>query len=133
MKSTVILFLLCLTTPLWAQDGDGPYTIDADTVRVDSSNGVTTYEGNAEAEISNLVIEAGTIAIFHDNGSPSRVEASGNPLKFRQRASSDTISGTARQIMFSVPELKLTLFDYVIADPAGNNMKGEKASFVLSP
>lgn len=133
MKPTAVLLMLCLAVPSWAQDGDKDYSISADTVREDSSNGVTTYQGNAKARVADLVIEAETISISHDNGLPSRIEASGDPLKFRQLSSADNLHGTAQRIVFVVPELKLTLIDYVVTDPDGNNMKGKKASIVLSP
>lgn len=123
---------MCLAGPLWAQEGNDIYSIDADSVREDRGNGITTYQGNARAEISNLVIEADTIEIVRENGFPSRVEATGNPLSFRRQASDGTFSGTAQRITLSVPELKLTLIDYEIADPSGNTMKGGQANFVLS-
>lgn len=132
MKS-IALLLLCLAAPSLAQDENAPYTIDADAVRVDGDNGATTYVGNARAEISNLVIEADTIAVFRDNGLPSRVEASGSPIRFEQQASSGSLAGTAQQIILSVPELKLTLIDYAISDTDGNSMKGREATFVLEP
>lgn len=133
MKPIAVLLLLCLATPLWAQDKDVLYSVDADTVHADDNEGVTTYKGNAKAEVSNLVIEADTIRVFHDNDSPVKVEASGSPLKFHQKSSSDSFSGTARRIIFSLAELKLTLLDYSLSDPAGNKMRGQKASFVLGP
>lgn len=133
MKSNIVLLLLCLTTPLSAQEGKNPFSINADSVRSNSGKGVTTYEGNAHAEILNLVIEADTIEIIRDNGLPSRVEAVGNPLSFRQRSPSGSLNGTAKRIILSVPDLELTLTDYIVADPSGNTMKGRKASFVLSP
>lgn len=133
MKSVIVLLLLCLGAPSWAQEGNSLYSINADEVRVDNSKGVTTYEGNVSAEISSVEIEAATITVFHGDGLPSRLEASGDPLKFRHQASSNSLRGTARQMVFSVPDLKLTLIDYVVADPEGNTMKGGKASFVLSP
>lgn len=133
MKASIVLLLLCLAAPSWAQDGNGLYSINADEVRVDNNQGVTTYEGSASAEVSGVVIEAATITVFHGDGLPSRLEASGDPVKFRHQASSNSLSGTARQMVFSVSDLKLTLIDYVVADPEGNTMKGGKASFVLSP
>jgi len=129
MKFIVLLLALCLATPSWAQDKNGSYSINADTV--DSHNGVTTYKGNVKVEVSNLVIEADTISIFGDGALPSRIEANGNPLRFRREAPADNLSGTAQKIIFSVPELKLTLIDYVVTDPSGNSMKGKQATFVL--
>lgn len=133
MKSTSMLFLLCLAAPLWAQNGNNLYSITADTVRSDSGSNVTTYEGNARAEVLDLVIEAESISVTGTDGSPSRIEASGSPLRFHRRQSTDELSGTAARIIFALPESKLTLTDYVIKDPSGNNMKGGKATFVLDP
>lgn len=133
MKSTLILFLLCIAAPLWAQNGNELYSITADTVRSDGGGNVTTYEGDARAEVLDLVIEAETISITGTDGSPSRIEASGSPLRFHRRQSTDDFNGTAARIVFSLPELELTLTDYVIRDSSGNNMKGGKATFVLDP
>lgn len=135
MKATVTFLLLCLAAPSWAQNGNGPYSINADTVRTSSRDGVsvTTYSGNARARVSDLLIEADTISIFGGDGLPSRVEATGNPVTFHQQASSRKLSGSAQKVVFLVSELKLTLIDYVITDPSGNNMKGRKATFVLNP
>lgn len=133
MKPATVLLLLCLAAPSWAQEGDSLYSIDADEVRVDNDKGVTTYEGNARAEVAGVVVQAETITIVHGDGLPSRLEASGDPLKFRRQASSNSLSGSAEQLIFSVPDLKLTLIEYVVADPEGNTMKGRQASFVLSP
>lgn len=133
MKSTSALLLLCLAAQLWAQSENDLYSITADTVRSDGAGNVTTYEGDARAEVLDLVIEAETISITGRDGSPSRIEASGSPLRFHRRQSTDGFSGTAARIVFSLPELKLTLTDYVIEDASGNNMKGGKATFVLDP
>lgn len=133
MKAIIILLLLCLTTPSWAQNGNSLYSIHADKVRTDSRDGVTIYEGHAEARVLNVVFEAHTISILRDKGLPSRIEASGNPVEFHQQASSDSLSGTARKITFLVPELKLTLIDYDVTDPSGNRLKGKKAIFELKP
>lgn len=133
MKPFIVLVLLCLAAPSWAQDGNSLYSINADEVRVDDDKGVTTYEGNARADVAGVVVEAETITVVHGDGLPSRLEANGDPLKFQHQASSNSLSGTAQQMIFSVPDLKLTLIDYVVADPEGNTMKGRQASFVLSP
>lgn len=133
MKPLIVLLLLCLAAPLAAQDPGSLYAIDADTVTTDDAAGVTTYTGQARARIADLVIEADTIEVFHGDDLPSRLEASGEPLKFHRQASSGDLSGTARQMIFSVADMKLTLIDYVVTDPSGNSMKGGKASFVLSP
>lgn len=125
------MLLLCLAAPLPAQEGGNRYSIDADTVNSDDSAGVTTYQGNARAEVGQLVIEANSITITHGEGLPSQIEADGDPVRFERRASADSFSGTAGRVVLQVAERKLTLFDYAIVDQSGNSMKGGKASFVL--
>lgn len=133
MQSILVIFLLSLAAPLWAQSGNEHYSITADAVRSDTGSNITTYEGSARAEILDLVIEADTISIAGDNGIPTRIEANGSPIRFHRRGSGENLNGTAQRITFSVADLKLTLIDYVVTDPKGNNMKGGKATFVLSP
>lgn len=133
MKCIVLLLLLCVAAPSWAGDNGELFSIDADTVQVDDDQGTTTYAGNARARVLNVVIEAQTIVLFRDNGLPARIEAAGSPLRFHQTGTADNLSGTARSLVFSTADLKLELMDYSISDPAGNNLKGQKATFVLSP
>ena len=100
---------------------------------VDNENDVTTYKGNATVTVANLIIEADSIVITSLNGLPSKIEATGDPIKFYEQTPKQNISGTATGVSFDVAELKLTLIEYSILDPSGNSMKGKKASFVLSP
>lgn len=133
MRSIVFALLTCLATPSWAQQETGPFSITADAVRSNEATGTTTYDGNARAEIAGLTIEADRIMVSGDGNLPARIEASGSPLEFRQRSSSGELSGSAREVILSVREMKLTLSDYLITDPDGNSMKGRTATFVLEP
>jgi len=139
LKSVVFAALLSLCLKGYAQSdpvpesGGGLYSINADEVLVDATGNTTTYKGNARVVVANLVIEADSISITTRDGLPSRVAAAGSPVRFSEQVPKKNINGTAKEIVFDVSELRLTLVDYSIADPAGNNMKGKKASFVLSP
>ncbi len=82
--------------------------------------------------VSNLVIEADSVSVFSQGGLPARIEASGNPISFKEKVPKDNISGTALSVTFDVAELKLTLTEYSIVDPTGNNMKGRTLSIVLT-
>ena len=67
------------------------------------------------------------------HGRAQRIEAAGAPLKFYETVPKLNISGSAGTAVFLVPELRLTLTDYVITDPGGNAMKGKTAIFDLAP
>ena len=132
VNSPALLLLTMLCVQALGQDSaDALYSIVADKVLTE--DGVTTYQGNAKVTVYNIVIEADSISITQLGGIPVDIEATGNPLKFYETEPVQNISGTAKAALFSVPELKLTLTDYVLTDPDGNAMKGKKASFVLKP
>lgn len=130
----VIIILLFLSVSGYSRAGaDDSYSINADQVQVDDKNSTITYQGNAKAVVSNLIIEADTISIVSRNGLPSKITASGDPIRFQEKVSKHNINGTAQEVTFVLAEFKLTLINYSITDPSGNNMKGKKASFILSP
>lgn len=132
MKFAIFLSLLILSVqPFIQAASDELYSINADVIKTDPDSGVKTYQGNARVEAANLIIEADTISILEQNGFPLRIEASGNPIEFREKTPRKNISGSAKEIVFDVSELKLTLTEYSIIDPTGNNMKGKKISIVL--
>jgi len=134
MKYSAFGLLMCWCISVGAQSAPSDlYSIKADDVQIDSTTGVTTYNGNARVTVANLIIEAETISITMQNGLPSKIVASGTPIKFHEQVPEKNINGTATGVTFDVAELKLTLLEYSILDPSGNRMKGKKASFVLSP
>ena len=128
----ILVFILSACTFALAQSIDS-YSINADEVINDSENNAVIYQGNAKVVFSNLVLEADSISIFKHNGFPSKITAVGNPIKFHEKVPKQHIKGTAKEATFYVPELKLTVIEYSITDPTGNNMKGKKASFVFAP
>ena len=132
MKLTIPLLLLIMGAQAFTQAASSElYSINADMTKTDPVSGVTSYQGNARVEVANLIIEADTISILEQNGFPARIEASGNPIEFREQTPRKNISGSAREVVFDVSELKLTLTEYSIIDSTGNNMKGKKISIVL--
>ena len=133
-KSIALALLLATCTSPFAQgQSSDAYSINAEEVITDNTNNAVIYRGNAKVVFSNLVIQADSISIFKQNGFPSKITAVGNPIKFYEKVPKQHINGTAKEATFSVPELKLTVIEYSITDPNGNNMKGKKASFVLAP
>ena len=133
IKKIVLGFYLVACTSIFAQSQSMDlYSIDADEVITDSDDNAVIYKGNARVVVSNLVIEADSISIFKQDGLPSKITAVGSPIKFHERVPRQHINGTAKQVTFIVPELKLTVIEYSIKDPTGNNMKGKKASFILA-
>ena len=125
------MLLVFSAQPFTLAASDELYTIKADVTKTDPDSGVKTYQGNARVEAANLIIEADTISLVERNGFPVRIEASGNPIQFREKTPKDNISGSAQAVVFDVSELKLTLTEYSIVDPSGNTMKGKKISIVL--
>ena len=133
MQYLISGLLLCLSAVVWSQSLSDLYSITADDIQSNAESGVTTYRGNAEVIVANMIIQADEIAITAPGGIPSKIEATGSPIKFHEQVPDKNIQGTAREVSFDVAELRLTVIEYSITDPAGNNMKGKKISFILTP
>lgn len=88
----VILLFAGLTSSAIARerDRDQPIMIEADRVQIDDISGVSVYSGNVIYTQGTTRLEADTVRIYHDEQRQFvRLEAFGNPVRFRQRLEGD--------------------------------------------
>lgn len=88
------LMLALLAFPLAAvalqSDREQPIRIEADSVQIDDLNGVSVYRGNVVYTQGTLRLEADIVHLYHDEHRQiDRIEALGEPVRFRQRLEGD--------------------------------------------
>ncbi len=88
------LVLVLLAFPVAAlalsSDREQPIHIEADSVQIDDLNGVSVYRGNVVYTQGTIRLEADTVHLYHDEHRRiSRLEALGEPVRFRQRLDGD--------------------------------------------
>ncbi len=97
------LFLLVLTSPLPAREGDlsAEVQVSADSSEYDERNGTQSLLGNVEISQGSLLIKADRIDVFLQKNQLDRIEGSGKPIRFEQQNDAgETIRGTANSIKY---------------------------------
>lgn len=97
----LILCGLC-AAPAWAEkaDKDRPVQIEADSVRIDDLKKVAVYEGNVVLSQGTFLLLADRIEVWQDEKGFSGGNASGKPVRFRQKleGKADYAEGYAERI-----------------------------------
>ncbi len=106
----LVLALLAFPPVAAALDSDReqPIHLEADSVQIDDLKGVSIYRGNVIYSQGTIRLEADTVHIYHDEHRKiSRLEALGEPARFRQRLEGDDkdmLANARRMQYFAHPE-----------------------------
>jgi lipopolysaccharide export system protein LptA len=86
-KGLLAAALIALSGSCWplASDKDQPLEIAADSVEIDDARGISIYRGNVDVQQGSMRLLADEVTIHHAERSASRIEAVGNPVRFRQK------------------------------------------------
>lgn len=81
-----LLLMLCHVSA-WAlaTDTEQPIYIEADTLDVDDSKGVTTYRGNVQYTQGSILLTSDILIAHTVKGELKKVQAEGNPVRFKQQ------------------------------------------------
>ena len=98
-------------------DKDKPTEIESNRMMSDEARRMSIFEGNVVLTKGTLVVHADRLVVRQDADGFQHVTATGNPVRFRQRADSKDgkegawIEGEAKRMEFDQREDKLELFD----------------------
>jgi lipopolysaccharide export system protein LptA len=98
-------------------DKDKPTEIESNRMMSDEARRMSIFEGNVVLTKGTLVVHADRLVVRQDAGGFQHVTATGNPVRFRQRADSKDgkegawIEGEAKRMEFDERDDKLELFD----------------------
>jgi lipopolysaccharide export system protein LptA len=91
--ASILVLALLVFSPVVAalsSDREQPIHIEADSVQIDDLQGVSIYRGNVVYSQGTIRLEADIVHLYHDEHRRiSRLEAHGEPARFRQRLEGD--------------------------------------------
>jgi lipopolysaccharide export system protein LptA len=115
------IVVAALQAPLSAHaekaDKDKPTEIESNRMMSDEARRMSIFEGNVVLTKGTLVVHADRLVVRQDADGFQHVTATGNPVRFRQRADSKDgkegawIEGEAKRMEFDERDDKLELFD----------------------
>jgi len=111
LKRWICLVLLLLSGSLLALSDDRaqPIELEADSVDIDESAGMSVYQGDVLLRQGSIEIQADKITVHHKGGKPTLVVAEGRPVRFKQRPDDgkEDIIGQANRMEYRVDSEEL--------------------------
>ena len=107
----IALFLLSGGALALSGDKNQAIEIEADSVDIKESEGVSVYKGDVILRQGSIELSADKVTVEHKGGKPSKVVASGTPVHFKQRPGDNKpdIVGQANKMEYRVDSEELIL------------------------
>ena len=135
MKSTnrrfrrLLLLGLLMPTLLQAltSDKNQPMTLEADSVSIDDSTGVSLYEGNVLITQGSLKLWADRLWIYRRDGKTVKLVSEGKPTHFQQLTDDkEEIRGRALRAEFYPEKDELLLFDDAVLEQGADQFRSDR-------
>ncbi|MDX1457803.1 MAG: lipopolysaccharide transport periplasmic protein LptA [Marinobacter sp.] len=129
----LVAMLAILAFPAHAFDlnSDAPITVNADTARLDDSQGIATYTGDVVVTQLNTKLTADRVVLYRGDTGLNRIEATGQPARYFQPSGNlgEATDARARIITYSAPDHRLTLEQEAVIEQGGNLFRGERIHY----
>ena len=112
-------------------DRDKPTQIEADHMTSDEVRRVAIFEGNVTVTQGTMTVRADRIVVRQDADQLRHITATGNPVRFRERADAAGgtpgawIEGQAQRVEIDERDEKVDLFDGARVTREGDEVRGE--------
>jgi len=130
-KTAVFLALALAWAPLSVQafdlDSDTPIRVNADNARLDDNQGIATYTGSVEMSQGNSKLTADRVELHRSSEGVSRIEATGQPARYRQPAvkGEGETNAQAKTITWSADDNRVTFEREAVIEQDGNLFRGD--------
>lgn len=108
-------------------ESDQPIKVNADNARLDEGQGIATYTGSVEMSQGDANLVADKVVLHRDENGVSRIEATGNPARYRQPAMEGQGETDARAltIIWSASDNRVTFQREAVIEQDGNLFRGD--------
>ena len=115
------------------EDRDQPIQLEADTAHWDQNTGISTYEGNVVITQGSMRLFADTAVIYLNEGEFQRMEADGNPVRFRYKpaVNKEEIFGKGQHATYDVTDALITVSDNAHFTQGGDEFTGDHVEYDL--
>ena len=137
-RNRIILLLLLALHATHARalpdDRKQPIRLQADQASFDQRSGESTYQGNVVLSQGSLKLQAAIAKVFLQAGSLTKMEASGQPVRFAYRPSVDrpTIKGTADRLVYNAAKATVVLSGNAKFSQGKDTFQGERIEYDLN-
>ena len=125
-----VLAPLILTAPqagAFDLDSNTPIRVNADNARLDDGQGIATYTGDVIMSQGDIRLTADQVVLYRSDEGVNRIEATGQPARYRQPSVSDEGETNARalNIRWSAADNRVTFESEAVIEQGGNMFRGD--------
>ncbi len=129
-RCSLLAVLFVLGTPTanaFELDSGTPIRVKADSARLDDTAGVATYTGSVEMTQGDSRLTADRVVLYRSEEGVSRIEATGQPARYRQPAAKGNGETDARalSITWSADDNRVTFEREAVIEQGGNLFRGD--------
>ncbi len=133
IDAALLLLLLLLPGLAAALESDHlqPIHLQADHVVLDNRHGTSNYRGHVVFEQGSLHLEADSLTAYRSGTTLDRVEATGSPVRFRQRVGKKgtEVRGQAQHIEYRAETGHIVLQGAAQVQHGSDHMSGERIEY----
>lgn len=109
-------------------DKDQPIEVEADSVDVNETEGISIYKGNVEINQGSIRLQAAKVTIHHPKGKSEKLVAVGNPVRFRQLPDNkkEYIKGRGKKVEYKINSETMYLSDNAVLIQGSNSFKSDR-------
>jgi lipopolysaccharide export system protein LptA len=109
-------------------DRDQPMQLEADSLSIDESSGVSLYEGNVIIVQGSMKLWAERLWVYRRQGKTERIVSEGEPTRFSQLPEVDGVEvrGQARRMEIHVERDEMLLIDNALLEQGGNSFRNDR-------
>ncbi|MES9940039.1 MAG: lipopolysaccharide transport periplasmic protein LptA [Candidatus Thiodiazotropha sp. 6PLUC2] len=129
--SILVYGLVCFgAMPIMAleSDRDQPMQLEADSLAIDESTGISLYEGNVTITQGSMKLWAERLWVHRRQGKTERIISEGEPTRFSQLPEVDGVEvhGQARRMEIHVDRDEMVLIDNALLEQGGNSFRNDR-------
>ncbi len=114
-----------------AGSSEMPIDLEADDATYDQLAGLAVYKGNVKVTQGASTIWADKLTVVLKDDAAERIEAVGNPVKFKYAGDKQPIDGQGKQAIYKVTEKIITLSGNAFVRQGTDIVKGDKLTYNL--
>ncbi len=129
----LLTFWVWLSSPVKANDRNQPIRLEADRAQLDQNTGISVYEGNVVVTQGSMRLNADKATIFLENGAFRRVEAIGQPARFRvtPEGQRNPIEGEGQKLEYDVGNGQVVITGRVRFTQNQDEFRGERVVYEM--
>lgn len=114
-----------------ANDSEQPINVSANSAQKNGNKGTTIYEGNVVITQGSIRITGNQITIYDNGGTVSKIAATGNPARFKQKPdiNSEDVIATGLLIEYNIDKETLLLEDDALLKQQGRTTESNHIEY----